>query len=384
MRKALCRAENLFLYRRIFLMKHGILSRLHKSLFRYQAWPTVIRDEDGVLYAGCSGFRLGHVCPMGKNLLYISRNDGETWSCPIVVADDMLDNRDVGLTYLGGKSMLLTSFCNAPDFYLSEGMRKHVDNHPSALRRNVSNGVLSVWESTPREESGYGSYVMRSDDGGETWTDKRIIPMTAPHGPIRLSDGRLLFLGKECQSHGLYEKGAILALESLDGGETWTHLCTLEPPEGLTNENLHEPHVLELSDGTLLGAIRGQGKGVPFDFSMYTCFSKDGGRTWTRPEGLGICGSPPHLMLHSSGAVILSYARRNSDTNGTRAMISRDGGKTFGPEIVLSPECPIWDLGYPATVELGDGSLYTVYYQRHGEDQYTSILYTKWTLDEVE
>lgn len=364
-------------------MQHGIVSRLHKTLFPYQAWPTVIRDEDGILYVGCSGFRLGHVCPLGKNVFYVSRDGGKSWSSPRIVADDLLDNRDVGLTYLGGKSMLLTSFCNEPAFYLSEGMRRYVNEHPSALRRGVSNGVLSVWENKDPEETGYGSYVMRSQDGGETWTDKRIIPMTAPHGPSVLSDGRLIFLGKECHSKGLYEQGAILAMESRDGGDTWTHLCTLEPPEGLTNKHLHEPHVLELPDGTLLGAIRGEGEGVPYKFSMYTCFSQDGGQTWTRPTCLGICGSPPHLMLHSSGAVILSYARRNSDTNGIRAMISHDGGKTFGPEIVIGPECSIWDLGYPATVELDDGSLYTVYYQRYEQDLYTSLLYTKWSLDEL-
>ena len=38
------------------------------------------------------------------------------------------------------------------------------------------------------------------------------------------------------------------------------------------------------------------------------------------------------------------------------------------------------DLGYPATVELSDGSLFTVYYQRVPGDRQDSILYTRWEL----
>ena len=364
-------------------MRNGIVSRQPSAIFRYQAWPTVARDEEGTLYVGCSGFRLGHVCPLGKNLLYVSHDGGHRWSVPRVVADDLLDNRDVALTYLGGKRLLLTSFCNEPSFYLTEGMRRYVNEHPSPLRRQVSNGVLGLWEEQVGEQKLHGSYVMRTEDGGDTWTEKRIIPMTAPHGPIRRRDGSLLFLGKESHSDGLYETGAILAMESRDDGDTWTHLCTLEVPEGLTNKNLHEPHVLELADGTLLGAIRGEGEGVPYKFSMYTCFSQDGGRTWTRPACLNVCGSPPHLLLHSSGAVILSYARRNADTNGIRILISRDGGKTFGKESAIGVPCTNWDVGYPSTVELADGSLYTVYYQRLEGDDFPSILYAHWRIEEL-
>ena len=38
------------------------------------------------------------------------------------------------------------------------------------------------------------------------------------------------------------------------------------------------------------------------------------------------------------------------------------------------------DLGYPSTVELDDGSLMTVYYQKYEDDKKTSLLYTKWRL----
>ena len=64
-------------------------------------------------------------------------------------------------------------------------------------------------------------------------------------------------------------------------------------------------------------------------------------------------------------------------------MISRDCGKTWGEEHILS-EAYCNDLGYPATVELEDGSLVTVYYERYGEDKFTSMLSVKWTIEEFE
>ena len=66
-------------------MVHKIVSRHTDGPFRYQAWPTVAKAEDGTLFAAASGHRLNHVCPFGKDLMYVSKDEGETWSCPILV-----------------------------------------------------------------------------------------------------------------------------------------------------------------------------------------------------------------------------------------------------------------------------------------------------------
>ncbi|MGN1075298.1 MAG: sialidase family protein, partial [Eubacteriales bacterium] len=91
-----------------------------------------------------------------------------------------------------------------------------------------------------------------------------------------------------------------------------------------------------------------------------------------------VSGSPPHLLVHSSGAVICTYGRRE-EPFGERAMISYDEGKTWTRDIELCPGAD-FDLGYPATVELADGSLLTVYYQKFPGDSRNSFLYTHWTL----
>ena len=65
-------------------------------------------------------------------------------------------------------------------------------------------------------------------------------------------------------------------------------------------------------------------------------------------------------------------------------LISYDGGETFTKEFELRGDAISGDLGYTSTVELDDGSLITVYYQSaQNDDTFRSLLYTKWSLDEV-
>ena len=46
-------------------------------------------------------------------------------------------------------------------------------------------------------------------------------------------------------------------------GYSWQLLSVLDLPQGLSCDNFHEPHVIELPDGRLFGAIRAQDKGIP-------------------------------------------------------------------------------------------------------------------------
>ena len=94
------------------ILKQGLVFRATEGPFRYQAWPSICQDENGILYAAWSGLRSSHVCPFGKNLMSISRDGGESWSCPAVINDSWLDDRDAGLTYLGNGKMALTYFCH--------------------------------------------------------------------------------------------------------------------------------------------------------------------------------------------------------------------------------------------------------------------------------
>jgi hypothetical protein len=214
-----------------------------------------------------------------------------------------------------------------------------------------------------------------------TFGDAIKVPVSSPHGPNILSDGTIAYLGKSMYTDQ-EEDGVIALYTSSDGGATWTRKSYIDLPEGYSFDNFHEPHILELSKGVLLGAIRCQSTPKDKDqnmFTVFTYFSYDSGNTWTVPKPTHLKGSPPHLMLHSSGAVIMSIGRRVAPF-GIRTVVSYDGGNTWQDEYILKDDAPDWDLGYPATTELDDGSLITVYYMKCKGDRKTSILYTKWRL----
>ena len=64
-----------------------------------------------------------------------------------------------------------------------------------------------------------------------------------------------------------------------------------------------------------------------------------------------------------------------------RAAVSYDNGKTWSDDYCIDDRIDKQlDMGYPASVELSDGSIMTVYYQCAPGDWYTSVLWTKWRL----
>jgi hypothetical protein len=82
--------------RRKLKAEHGIVCRLPKGeRFSYFGWPTVARLDDGTLMVASSGLRAEHICPFGKTVLNISRDDGATWEHDWIIRDDGPDG-DLG------------------------------------------------------------------------------------------------------------------------------------------------------------------------------------------------------------------------------------------------------------------------------------------------
>lgn len=71
-------------------------------------------------------------------------------------------------------------------------------------------------------------------------------------------------------------------------------LSTLAFPNGTNADNFHEPHVIELPDGSLYGMIRAQGNNVAHGFTMYSTVSNDGGYSWSEMTSTDVSGSTPH------------------------------------------------------------------------------------------
>ena len=351
-----------------------VIFRNADSFFRYCGWPSVCRDDEGVLYAACSGFRLAHICPFGKTLLFKSFDNGKTWSVPMVVNDTWLDDRDVGLLYLGGKTILLTWFSHPVEKYL-----EWRDTMPAGC-----GSILDMYPTIPEEMSRGGSFVRVSHDGGLTWGKTVQVPVSSPHGPALLSDGSLLYLGKEMYAEDGLEKNAVAAYKSCDQGMSWTRLSVLPKPAEDSWTPYDEPHQIELADGRILGGMRWEKQDDATDPCIRLTWSADGGKSWSPARPCGLKGNrftPPHFIRHSSGALIMTYGRREAP-HGERAAVSYDNGESWPEEYILFEDLTHseWDLGYAATVELADGSLLTVYYQPYEEDEFPSLLCSHWQL----
>ena len=360
---------------------HGIVCHLPDAQLGYFGWPSVARMDDGTLVVASSGLRQWHICPWGKVVINTSRNNGVTWSPPRIIRDTPIDDRDSGVISLGGSRLLVATFSSDP--------RPFVDETAAApeLRAHWREPLSVLTDEIVKPH--VGSWILLSDDAGATWSAPIAAPASAPHGPILLRSGRLLYFGKDARD--MFTAG-IIAAASDDGGRNWHTLSEVPIPVGTVAANYHEPHLVELPSGQLIGLIRLE-NARPSDqtggdlsraglthFSIMQTESTDGGLTWTTAHPTTHShGAPPHVIRHSSGVLVCVYSHR-LEPFGQRAMLSYDDGMSWEGDWVIRADGPTWDLGYPASVELPDGSIFSVYYQQVRVGEPCAILWSHWRL----
>ena len=333
---------------------------------RYFAWPSIARLQNGRLAVTCSGFRRAHICPFGKALMMTSGDEGGSYTQARAVIETPLDDRDAGVVPFGENGVIVTSF-----------------NNSRAAQRgwNPDNAEFMAYLDTvtDEDEARYlGSTFRLSFDGGATFGEIFISPVTSPHCSTALADGTLLWVGRLfAADDAFYENNRIEAWRIRTNGSM--DFVGAVPPAYKNGKPAHvsEPSCLQLPDGTLLCHFRG-GDGM---FTVFQTLSTDGGKTWSEPEQLlgDWGGSPPHLYLQSSGVLISAYGYRNAPY-GVRVMLSADLGRTWKTDHVLWDAGVCGDLGYPATVELNDGSLLTVFYAQDRVDGPCVIKQLRWKL----
>ncbi len=355
--------------------------------YNYFAWPTVARLPDGRLAAVSSGYRIKHCDPFGKLVISYSDNEGKTWSKPVAVIDTPLDDRDGGIA-VSGKRVIVTTFNNTVEFQRNVN---ETENKNNKALYNIVALHLNTINAKTAEEKYLGSLYAISEDGGNTFGEIKKIPISAPHGPAVMPNGRFVYVGtyfgvSEENAHNASASVACY-IENGDGGfEFASEIPNISSDIGYSCE----PHCIVLPDGKIIVHIRFQrfvkGKGGDGweEFTLYQSESTDGGKSFSVPRQIlpSMGGAPAHLMRHSSGALISSYAYREYAKelpSKVCAIISHDEGKTWEKR-VLCQGTHSWDMGYTSSVEKKDGSILSVFYDHKENNGPAVIKQIEWSL----
>ncbi len=328
---------------------------------RYFGWPTITKLKNGMLAVGASGYRIEHICPFGKGVIAYSDDEGEHYSNPEAIIDTVLDDRDVGLTVFGESGLIASSFNNTTEF----------QRHNMPQTKECFDYINSVAAEDEAEAIGVNFRI--SQNNGESFGKIYKSPVTSPHGPIVLNDGRILWIGTV---YGVQGKIEAYIINPDDGSMSfYSRIETY----GLM---LDEPHAIQLPDGRIVCHFRIEEESRNI-FTLYQSVSDDNGKTWSKPRQIikDDSGAPAHLFLHSSGTLISAFSRR-AMPYGIRVIFSSDGGETWSDEHILYENRCSDDLGYPSTVELNDGSLLTVFYAVEGDENSPAvIIQQKWRFE---
>jgi hypothetical protein len=183
---------------------------------------------------------------------------------------------------------------------------------------------------------------------------------------------------KECHifltaSKSNRREGRVICAQTVDGGKSWQLLGNVGPePEGYSIM----PSSVRLTSSNLLTTIRCRAGADARGKSWIEAWSSfDNGRSWSflnRPVADTGEGNPPHLMKLMDGRVCLTYGVRAAPFR-ICAVLSSDGGKTWGEERMLRDDGGNRDLGYVRSIQRPDGKAVTVYYfwdRKTGPERY--------------
>jgi sialidase-1 len=349
-------------------MEHSIIYRKEG---RYSCFPQLLRYPDGRLLTRFST-RLysSHVDHSGGEATLASDDGGRSW-------------------YSSDEAMINPAWRSSDGALIRAGAIAW-RYAPLEEQREIEARDIEV-RPTPSGEAAYayGVFAEKSYDGGETWVAK---PVDYPHRPLtmafhehatflRLSDTtamRLVYSRTRAKKR-YYE---LNALRTEDNGESWfTVPVASDPREEI---GYGESAILRCANGDLLVLMRTECAGGTRE-TMAMTRSTDGGFTWSSPVETKMHGHPPDLLMLSNGHILCTYGYR-TDPMGVRAMFSTDDGRSFAESslVVLRDDGKRsadggrgGDLGYPISVELDDGSLFTIYYMTVA-DGITHIAGTHW------
>jgi hypothetical protein len=249
---------------------------------------------------------------------------------------------------------------------------------PNVLVSNGSTGGFA--QKTAR------GTVRVSKDGGATWGPTMVVPQeglvstTGVQSVLVRPDGRcLLFMFSVDQNNA--NRRPLVYGSTTDGTEF--HFMSYIVPKvdvwGQTDGDYEGsirfighrwfyPRGYMLASGRILCVTRCQRDPTGVMWSELFA-SDDGGATWEFLSRINDFGAPCSLVVMPDGRVVAVYGYRLMPS-GIRAAVSEDGGKTWGPELIVRDDGGSWDLGYPNSWHAGDGQIGVLYYFNSKDDSW--------------
>lgn len=338
----------------------------------YAGHPHMDWLEDGRLALGTRVQPYGDHGPVAEFPAYVSEDEGHTWT----ETDDPTVPYNWPATNNREK---LDRWCGVmkDGSWLCAGSIGH--SEWSADRRGEAEKLGLQIRQYPNDDSrimvgGHKMFSQRSTDKGKSWerhewTIPGVFSIASFGGPrtALLEDGTVLI---PTYAFDL-EFGHNFVWRSSDHGVTWRLVPTGIVQRGL---NPNETTILEVSPGRVLQHSRTEKDVLGY---LLERWSDDGGLTWSHLAQTDILGFPAHMLKLRDGRILCAYGYR-WEPMGVRAVVSHDGGETWDMDnmVVLHDDGSTQgslrtynidpytggDVGYPVSVQLEDGSIYTAYY----------------------
>jgi sialidase-1 len=344
----------------------------------YDGWATIARRRNGDLWLAYSGGRESHVCPFGRVEAMMSCDGGQYWTWPRTVLDTVFDDRDGGVLETATGTLLISSFSSKA---YRKRLLKILETREVGLPDWPDARVMR-WQQADHRASAFGDaalgqWIIRSCDGGATWSAPIPSLVNAPHGPVQISDGSLLYAGREIHPLKLDQGPRIGLSRSDDDGQSWVWFSEIPVREGDDAAQYHELHMVEAANGDLIVQIRNENP-TNADETLQS-ESSDGGKSWTVPHPIGVWGLPSHLLRMDDGRLMMSYGYRQKPF-GNQVRISHDHGLSWSDPLVISDDGTCTDLGYPSTVQLSADRFLTLWYERQAGETRAVLRQARWRL----